>query len=99
MGTPEDSKQDSFSETLLSFMQRDISRITCTDEIQTNTVLESLNAKVLASDTREERGGVIMTTRSTTKPEIFIEETKQRDGSKFINRQWFIYRTNIEDDH
>jgi hypothetical protein len=89
----ETTQTDSFSENLLSFIQGDISRITCDNQIQRDAVLKSMDAKIQAAETSQVNDGKRVTTRLTNKEGILVEEIKDKKG----NFSWFIYRRDLND--
>ncbi len=89
----ESAQADSFSENLLSFMQDDIPRISCENQIQRDTVLDSMGAKIQAAETSQVNNGKRVTTIPTNKAGILVEEIKDKKG----NFSWFIYRTDQND--
>jgi hypothetical protein len=88
----EATRTDSFSENLLSFIQGDISRITCDNQIQRDAVLDSMGAKIQAAETSQKEDGKRITTKPTSRKGVFVEKVQEND-----NTSWFIYRTDQND--
>jgi hypothetical protein len=92
MGNIETTQTDPFSENLLNFMQGDISRIPCENQIQRDAVLDSMGAKIQAAETSQKENGKRITTKPTNREDVFVE--KVQEGEKTF---WFIYRTDLND--